>query len=365
MEIVRRIVRMNKKPIVGLSIFAVVFSLIMGVQATLANHRSEQNRQHRQQQVASNEALPRNRQHQPAVSTNDGQVSVESSSVAVSRVKVSSTLLEDVQMSSGTDERQCHWVRGGYNSGHDTDGNLKWFHDPANAKICKNNNSPTGWVKVAGGTTGRKCFNPYQPKGHAPGEVAKGKVVMVRSFEELNVQVRAVANVTVRGEEECPDGSTISGRASAQAAASDRVDSRTIAGSPNETEQMRQDMGQEVFSEAVSKAEAKLDLECPEVEAKPAVVEKTEEPVQNVVEEDEEIEDIDQVVVEDEPTPVAVKESDELEPVDVDDEEVAVTGKGEVENLPDTGPGNIAVAFVGASSLSSVLYSVVMRRFGL
>lgn len=301
--------------------------------------------------------------HQTAASTNDGQVSVESSSVAVSRVKVSSTILEDVQMSSGTDERQCHWVRGGYNSGHDADGNLKWFHDSANARICKNNNSPTGWVKVAGGTTGRKCFNPYQPKGHAPGEVAKGKVVMVRSFEELNVQARAVAHVTVRGEEQCPDGSTISGRASAQATASERVNTRMLASSPGDIAQMRKNMGQEVFSEAVSKAEAKLDLECPEVQAKPAVVEKTEEPVQNVVEEDEEIEDVDQFV-EDEPSPVAVKESDELEPVEVDGE-TATTGKGEVENLPDTGPGNIAAAFVGASSLSSVLYSVVMRRFSL
>jgi hypothetical protein len=114
------------------------------------------------------------------------------------------TFLADVMMSQGVKitKRQspkgCHWISGGFwNSGHDANGKLKWFRDNVPAQVCPSSKSPTGWVKTAGGMTGRKCFNPVKIKGPAPGPVVKGKVIMVRSFANLKMHLRATASVKV------------------------------------------------------------------------------------------------------------------------------------------------------------------------
>jgi hypothetical protein len=370
MDIVRRIIKMNQKPILGLSIFVLVFSLAFGAQATFATHdTATRDVQAIEDETDddSDESLEDtdNDEHSETddrTSAGDGEVVVEAASVAVDRIHVRGTILEDVRMVSDTDRKHCRWVNGGFNSGHDANGNLNWFHDPVRAKICKNDDSPTGWVKVAGGSTGRKCFNPFKPDGHPPGKVVKGKVIMVRSFESLNLNVNAVADVTVRGQKECPDGSVISATASARATAKERINQRMLSGSRGDHERLRTQMKQDVFAEAKSEAEAKLVLDCgdrEEVEVQ-RVVKDEEIPAEKPVVKKEIIKEEPEVIVEEEPE--VVKESDEIVTSPPPEQ---IVDSGKAETLPDTGPGSIVATFVGASSVSSLLYSIVIRRFGL
>lgn len=366
MDILRRIIRMNQRPIVGLSIFALVFSLVFGAQATFATHdisRQNSPSTNREPHDDPDEAFEDRDQvvdeNDEAVSSNDDDVVVEAASVAVDRIHVRGTVLEDVRMVSGTDRKHCRWVNGGFNSGHDANGNLNWFHDSLRAKICKNDNSPTGWVKVAGGSTGRKCFNPFKPNGQPPGKVVKGKVIMVRSFERLNLKVNAVADVTVRGQKECPDGSVISGRASARATEKERINQSMLSGGRGNHERLRTQMKQDVFSEAKSRAEAKLVLDCGE-QTETKVKKAVKEEEKQVIDEDDEIIEEPEVVAKEKPE--TIKESDELV---ASQPEEQIVDRGKAETLPDTGPGSILATFIGASSLSGIIYSFVVRRFGL
>ena len=115
------------------------------------------------------------------------------------------TVLSDVMLSAGVKitikqgSSICHWnPGGGWNSGHDANGKLEYFWDPIPAEVCPSKASPTGWVKVAGGQTGRKCFNPYKvgaPPKHAI--IVRGKVLLVRSFVNAVMQLRATASVSL------------------------------------------------------------------------------------------------------------------------------------------------------------------------
>ncbi len=109
------------------------------------------------------------------------------------------TFLADVMMTAGVKlhSPRCHWIQGGWwNSGRDVNGRLEWFRDPAPAEVCPSSHSPTGWVKVKGGMTGRTCFNPAKV-GMPPGPVVKGRVFIVRSFTNLRIQLHAEAQVLV------------------------------------------------------------------------------------------------------------------------------------------------------------------------
>lgn len=122
--------------------------------------------------------------------------SASASDVATGRV----TVLADVMMKVGVKitRKNCKQIAGGWwNSGRDTNGQLKWFRDPYPATVCRSTKSPTGWVKVAGGLTGRKCFNPAKVNGPAPGKVVKGRVLMVVSYAKVKVQLQARAKVGV------------------------------------------------------------------------------------------------------------------------------------------------------------------------
>lgn len=89
----------------------------------------------------------------------------------------------------------CKWVNHGYNSGKTQGGKRYWFKDNVRAKVCKNTSSPTGWVKVAGGMSGRKCFNPYAlPKAKVPGPVVT-KFVLIRAFAASTSTVKTTAYV--------------------------------------------------------------------------------------------------------------------------------------------------------------------------
>src|SRR3989344_9587972 len=89
--------------------------------------------------------------------------SIKGASASASAVKNGSIMiLADVMLVKGTEESspRCFWTRGGFkNSGTGAEG-LNYFYDPVPGKLCPNRNSPTGWVKVAGGTSGREGYNP-------------------------------------------------------------------------------------------------------------------------------------------------------------------------------------------------------------
>jgi hypothetical protein len=93
----------------------------------------------------------------------------------------------------GTKTNRCIRVHGFWNSGEAADGHLFWFWDHAWGTLCRNSHSPSGWVKVAGGITGRRCFNAAKPKGTPPGPVVKAKVILVRSLARLQLTLHATA----------------------------------------------------------------------------------------------------------------------------------------------------------------------------
>lgn len=113
---------------------------------------------------------------------------------AESRDEASATVLADVKIKGKIDRRSCKWVKGGYNSGKDANGKLQYFYDGKRAKVCRNKKSPTGWVKVAGGLTGRNCGNPWR---FTKPKVVVKNVVMIRNW--IKVTASATAHVRVEG----------------------------------------------------------------------------------------------------------------------------------------------------------------------
>jgi len=90
---------------------------------------------------------------------------------------------------------KCHLAKTFYNSGEDVSGHRFWFIDH-NGVLCPSKASPTGWVKVSGGKTGRHCMNPAK-EGPPPGKVIKGTVLLVKSFVNYSVHLRAAVAVEV------------------------------------------------------------------------------------------------------------------------------------------------------------------------
>lgn len=105
----------------------------------------------------------------------------------------------------------CVWESTFWNSGTAADGKKLWFKDH-NGEICRDSHSPTGWVKVAGGITGRDCGNEAKPFGPAPGPVTKEFEIL----PTLNEQVKITATSTVEASEPC-------GSAEASATSSETV----------------------------------------------------------------------------------------------------------------------------------------------
>jgi hypothetical protein len=107
-------------------------------------------------------------------------------------------LLEDVHAKGKVHMNDCHWTKGGFtNSGRDANGKIIYFHDKKRGYLCRDDKSPTGWVKMKGGTTGRKCKNPAKEHGKAPGPMAHGKVEVLRTLH-TNFQLNSVAKAIVQ-----------------------------------------------------------------------------------------------------------------------------------------------------------------------
>lgn len=116
---------------------------------------------------------------------------------------------EDVRL-KGTNWKDCFWTKGAFtNSMRLANGKLFYYRDDKRGKLCRNPNSPTGWVKVAGGETGRKCINPAKPKA------IPEKPVEVINVSKLNKSFTMRARAKANAKADCP-GANASGGALAE-----------------------------------------------------------------------------------------------------------------------------------------------------
>lgn len=88
--------------------------------------------------------------------------------------------------------------------------------------LCRSKKSKTGWVKVGGGKTGRKCFNEAKVGNVPPGLVAKGRIIWVSSFAEVKMHVKAHEKFKI---------TAICGEASGEATAEIRLTLRVVMNS--------------------------------------------------------------------------------------------------------------------------------------
>lgn len=121
-----------------------------------------------------------------------GPKKVSASDMASGRIWIGS----DVRL-KGTQYKspKCYWTKGGFTNSMMVDGQLKYYWDSVPGKLCPNKNSPTGWVKVAGGTTGRLCDNPAKA-GTMPG-LLKGTIINVRSTVNVWLPLNAKVSVVI------------------------------------------------------------------------------------------------------------------------------------------------------------------------
>ena len=115
-------------------------------------------------------------------------------------VSGSVTILADSTVKGGVKVVQihssgCHFVRNFKNSGKDAKGHLHFFVDH-NGTLCPSKASPTGWVKVSGGMTGRHCMNPAAEM-NSKFKVIKGTVLLVKSLH-IVIPVRGSVSVYVQ-----------------------------------------------------------------------------------------------------------------------------------------------------------------------
>jgi hypothetical protein len=135
----------------------------------------------------------------PTMDTSSSTSSVSTtvlSAATASNFSGSKLLIADVNLTPGTNTASCKTVPHGYNSGKLRNGKVYYFYDPKPARICRNGHSPTGWVKVGGGTSGRNCHNPYAPPAtRVPGPITKS-YILVKDFNTLASTVKATLDVS-------------------------------------------------------------------------------------------------------------------------------------------------------------------------
>lgn len=312
MELAKIIFEMNKRLIIGLLALAVALALSLSAKGANAN--------------------------EPYIVTGED--------VSVSGINYRGTILEDVNLRNGTNGKQCKWVNGGYNSGRSVNGGLTWFHDPAPAKICKNSNSPTGWVKVKGGQSGRNCGNPYKPHGQPPGPVINGPVVMVHNFNRVNMTATAKAEVNLSEAIVCPDGSILNAQSTGFALAKVKITRQMLMSAQGNVDNLEAQLKDNAKAQAIARAEGKIEATC-----------GTSEIVQEEPEEPETPTFLPPTIVYQKPPPPPPKPAPKPEQ--------PVYGKVQPTELPNTGPGAVVATFIGVSSLSSFAFSAITRRSGL
>lgn len=320
MEIAKRIVSINKRLIISLLAFSAVFSLIIGGVHTAGA---------------------------------DQPYEVTGEQVDVSGINYRGTILEDVKMFNGTDHQNCHWVSGGYNSGRSASGQLMWFHDPVQAKICRNSNSPTGWVKVDGGQTGRNCGNPYKPQGPPPGQVVNGPVMMVRNFNNINMNATARAQVNLKENIVCPDGSTLDASSTGSAVAQFRINQQMLMSAQGNVDNLKAQLKSSAKAKAIAKAQGNIQATCGSApqpkEKQTEVLAASENPAPPPPPSTPP------------PSETPAQQTPPTQPEQTAPETVPAAAP---QALPNTGPGAVITGFIGVSSIASLVYYVVARRLG-
>lgn len=185
-------------------------------------------------------------------------ITVDASSVGAFDFKMKGTILEDVRL-PGTQQKspRCEENVSGWNSGRGINGRLYWFWD-TKMKVCPNRNSPTGWVKVGGGKTGRDCDNPVSFRRKPPGPVVK-VFTIVRSFAKLRLDVKALASAKVVGR--CPN-IDVSGDARASGIVRATITRSWIVKAGGRASRLRVLIREDLKAKGVAIAAARLKLSC-------------------------------------------------------------------------------------------------------
>ena len=106
---------------------------------------------------------------------------------------------QNVNLKRGTNNKDCHWTKGAFtNSVILPNGKLRFYRDSKRGYLCRNENSLTGWVKKAGGETGKPCWNPAKDKP-MPKEDVK-----VYNIDKLNTSFTITAIAKASAFVECP-----------------------------------------------------------------------------------------------------------------------------------------------------------------
>ena len=103
-----------------------------------------------------------------------------------------------VRGSVNTDSPRCFWTKKGQlweNSFKTATGQTVIYTESVPGKLCPSKDSPTGWVKVAGGKSGIRCKNPAKV-GYMPGRHITGRVIFVQNFN-LKINLTVSAHVKV------------------------------------------------------------------------------------------------------------------------------------------------------------------------
>lgn len=131
----------------------------------------------------------------PSLTTTVIGAKASASDIATGQVVVLADMF--VKASVKTSSSRCYWTKGGFwNSGRGLNGHPRSFWDQVPGKLCPSKKSKSGWVKVAGGTSGRNCGNVASSK-KPPFRVVAGKVLMVRSFASVRIKLHAQVKVAV------------------------------------------------------------------------------------------------------------------------------------------------------------------------
>jgi hypothetical protein len=161
----------------------------------------------------------------PTVMVSLTKTSVSASDLASGKV----TVLADMNLKAGVNvhSSRCFWTKKGQkwsNGGYGVNG-TQFEVETTPAKLCPSAHSPTGWVKVAGGSTGRPCFNEAKV-GKPPGPVVHGQVIWVHSLAQVNLTINASVSVTATGYDNVTH--QVCGTATGSASSSARVRLRTF-----------------------------------------------------------------------------------------------------------------------------------------
>ena len=182
---------------------------------------------------------------------------VEDSSVGTFQLNMRGVILEEVHLpGSQENSPRCKDDVSGWNGYHDVNGQLVWTWD-THMRVCPNPNSPTKWVKVGGGKTGRDCDNPVS--FHRPSGPFARLFTVVRSLDRFRKIVTAKAFAKVSGK--CPNVD-LSGEASASGIVRVVINREMVVTAKGKAGRLKVLVKEALEAKGVARALARLKLNC-------------------------------------------------------------------------------------------------------